>query len=49
MRVNKIIGINKHYEERERIEFKQKKENGNNKNISFSEILKKKYTKIEFD
>ncbi|MCY6960229.1 hypothetical protein [Clostridium brassicae] len=45
MRVNRIIEINKNYEERERIEFKQKKQNDNNKDISFSEILKKKMYK----
>ncbi|MBD5637670.1 hypothetical protein HYI18_03450 [Clostridium botulinum] len=41
MRVNKIIEIDKCYEERIRIEAKIKKENDNNEEISFAEILKK--------
>lgn len=41
MKVNRILEINRHYEHRERIEIKPKKENSNNENISFSEILKK--------
>ncbi|ENK0837732.1 hypothetical protein ACXATD_001938 [Clostridium sporogenes] len=41
MRVNKIIEIDKCYEQRIRIEAKIKKENDNNEEISFAEILKK--------
>ncbi|KOA21217.1 hypothetical protein CLHOM_03470 [Clostridium homopropionicum DSM 5847] len=47
MRVNKIIEMNKHYEHRGEIEFKPKKDNSNNENISFSEILNKNMKKIE--
>lgn len=41
MKVNRILEINRHYEHRERIEIKPKKENNNNEKVSFSEILKK--------
>lgn len=41
MRINKIIEIDKCYEQRIRIEPKIKKENDNNEEVPFSEILKK--------
>ncbi|WP_163201048.1 hypothetical protein [Clostridium sporogenes] len=41
MRVNKIIEIDKCYEQRIRIELKIKKENDNNEEVSFAEILKR--------
>ncbi|MCW6110299.1 hypothetical protein [Clostridium sporogenes] len=41
MKVNKIIEIDKCYEHRIRIEHKRKRENDNNEEISFAEILKK--------
>ncbi|WP_185750689.1 hypothetical protein [Clostridium sp. KNHs214] len=45
MKVNKIIETNEYYEQRLRVEPKPKRENGNNKEISFSEILKKNICK----
>jgi len=47
MRVNRIIETNKHYEHRGEVEFRPKKENSDNENVSFSEILKKNMKKIE--
>lgn len=47
MRVNKIVETDKHYERRGEMEFITKKENSNNENISFSEILNKNIKKIE--
>ncbi|MBC2398620.1 hypothetical protein BD780_001741 [Clostridium tetanomorphum] len=40
MRVNKIIETNKHYENKKRTEFIQKKQYTNDKKIPFSEVLK---------
>ena len=45
MRINKIIEVDKCYEQRVRIEPKIKKENDNNKEVAFSEILKKNICK----
>ncbi len=42
MIVNKIIEVDKYYYQRSKVEPTIKKENDKNKEISFSEILKKK-------
>lgn len=47
MRVNKIVETDRHHERREELQFRTKKENSNNENISFSEILNKNIKKIE--